>query len=822
LWSAGNGNATVVGGIVTGIATGTDPISYSVTNGCGTSFAISVINISTTPVSGIISGPSSVCVGSGITLTETVSGGIWLASNGNAVVAGPGIIDGVTVGVDSIFYQVSNACGTSVATKIIPVNPVPVVGPITGASVECTGASITLSDAVGGGVWTSSTSSVASIGVSSGIVTAIAPGTTTISYTVTNIFGCPASAMFMNTVETAPVLSAIMGSANACVGATTTLSDAFAGGAWSSGNTAIAVIDPVTGILTGVLPGTVTITYTVINICGSATTTSTETVNALPAVAGISGPASLCVGSAVTLSDATAGGVWTSGNTAIATISSMGIVTGVATGTANMMYTVTNLFGCSATAFQSETVNAIPVVAAITGANHQCVGTTITMSDATGGGAWSSSNTAIATVTGTGNVSGLAAGNVSIMYSVSAGGCTTTVFAPDTVVALPVVAAMSGSVNVCVGSSITLSDATGGGAWSSGNTAIASVDGTGTVTGITAGSVSIMYGVTDVWGCNTTVSAAVTVNPIPTVGAITGAATVCAGQTMTLTDATAGGAWSSDNTTVATVDGTGLVTGVSAGTAAIFYTVTGIGGCTNAGSTTVTIGAALPPAVISPAGSATLCHGNPVTMSVVSTGGVSYQWLHNGSVIPGATASTYTTFTSGVYTVIVDNGICSETSAATTILAPPNPVINYVGPNELYTGSFSSYKWFLNGVALPGANSSILYETSGGNYTVVVTDKNGCTDTSAIYIINGGPMAVNVPVNVDDIRVYPNPATNMLHIDAPVKVNISVLGIDGKMLLEQKDASNIDISKLANGLYMIMVYDENNMLLKTAKFAKAE
>ncbi|WP_173964099.1 Ig-like domain-containing protein, partial [Flavobacterium collinsii] len=55
-----------------------------------------------------------------------------------------------------------------------------------------------------------------------------------------------------------------------------------------------------------------------------------------------------------------------------------------------------------------------------------------------------------------------------------------------------------------------------------------------------------------------------------------------------------GGSWSSNNTTVATVDAlTGEITGAAAGTATISYTVTGTGGCGNATATrTVTVTAA--------------------------------------------------------------------------------------------------------------------------------------------------------------------------------------------------------------------------------------
>jgi hypothetical protein len=38
--------------------------------------------------------------------------------------------------------------------------------------------------------------------------------------------------------------------------------------------------------------------------------------------------------------------------------------------------------------------------------------------------------------------------------------------------------------------------------------------------------------------------------------------------------------------------------------------------------------------------------------------------------------------------------------------------------------------------------------------------------------------------------------------------------------VEQHDAKSVDISSLANGVYMIQVYDENHMLIKTEKLVK--
>jgi len=71
-----------------------------------------------------------------------------------------------------------------------------------------------------------------------------------------------------------------------------------------------------------------------------------------------------------------------------------------------------------------------------------------------------------------------------------------------------------------------------------------------------------------------------------------------------------------------------------------------------------------------------------------------------------------------------------------------------------------------------------------------------------------------------EVKFYPNPASTTLNIVATEKVNISVMSLDGKTLIQQQDAKNINISHLANGLYIIKVYNQNNSLIKTAKFSK--
>jgi len=190
-WSASNGNASVVGGTVTGSVAGTDVISYTVNNVCGTAVATATVNIVTVPSAGVITAPvSTVCQGANITLSDAVTGGSWSASNTNATVAG-GVVTGVTAGTDVITYTVMFSCGTAFTTHTVTINPLPVVAAIGGASSVCVGSSIPLTDATGSGTWTETTGNTTVSGT--GHVTGVTAGSDVISYSVTN--GCGATSV---------------------------------------------------------------------------------------------------------------------------------------------------------------------------------------------------------------------------------------------------------------------------------------------------------------------------------------------------------------------------------------------------------------------------------------------------------------------------------------------------------------------------------------------------------------------------------------------------------------------------------------------------
>ncbi len=125
---------------------------------------------------------------------------------------------------------------------------------------------------------------------------------------------------------------------------------------------------------------------------------------------------------------------------------------------------------------------------------------------------------------------------------------------------------ITGTPEVCTGSTTTLANSSPGGTWSSSNPSVGSIDGSGVVTGITAGTTTISY----VTGMGTE-TAEVTVNPLP--AALSGPAVVCSGSSVTLASESEGGSWSSSNASIATAGTAGVISGISSGTAVISYTL---------------------------------------------------------------------------------------------------------------------------------------------------------------------------------------------------------------------------------------------------------
>ncbi len=238
--------------------------------------------ISYNPTPTAITGNLAVCSTTTSALASTPTGGTWTSDNTTVATIGAssGIVTGGTPGSANITYTLSTGCYIST-----PITVLAQPGAISGPSSVCPAFTISLSDA-GGGTWSSSNTSLATVGVSSGIVTGVTGGNPTITYTLPS--GCTAVKPL-----TVNAITPITGTIGVCSGYGTTLYNATPGGTWSSSNTAVATIDPVTGIVNTYSGGFSTMTYLFPNGCIA---TAVLGVTNTPVTYTVSGGGYICSG----------------------------------------------------------------------------------------------------------------------------------------------------------------------------------------------------------------------------------------------------------------------------------------------------------------------------------------------------------------------------------------------------------------------------------------------------------------------------------------------------------------------------------------------
>ncbi len=149
-----------------------------------------------------------------------------------------------------------------------------------------------------------------------------------------------------------------------------------------------------------------------------------------------------------------------------------------------------------------------------------------------------------------------------------------------------------------------------------------------------------------------------------------------------------------------------------------------------------------------------------------------------------------------------------------------HPVINVDVFVLSTTIPYQSYQWFLNGNIIQGATTRAITVTENGDYQVAVTNEGGCVDTSDIYTVTN--ITGIDPVYLSNaIRIYPNPATDVVTIIAPVNdLSVSIKAIDGRVVRQVNNTKNISVKELSAGLYVIEIKDKEGYTIKTEKIIK--
>ncbi|HEX9980832.1 MAG TPA: PKD-like domain-containing protein [Flavobacterium sp.] len=348
---------------------------------------------------------------------------------------------------------------------------------------------------------------------------------------------------------------------------------------------------------------------------------------------------------------------------------------------------------------------------------------------------------------------------------------------------------VSGPSSVCTGSTIQLSPNSGG-TWTSSNNTIATIDNTGLVNPVSAGSVVFTF---SNGFCNGTVP--VTVSQAPSITTQPVSQSVCSGTSISFT---AGGSGSGLTyqwyNGAAMLSNGGNISGattqvltinpVQPADASANYHCVVSGTCAPAATTAMASLAVTEAVAISvqPAATQTLCVGGTANFSVTASGtGLTYQWYNNGSPlsnvgsISGATSSTLTinpltpgNASSDYYCIVSGTSPCAPvTSSTAALIVNQVPVIvshpvttqtvchgDPVGLSIMTTGGSLTYQWYkgatavIDGGNIMGANTNTLYfnpafaSDSAPDYYCVVSNSCSTTavSTNAEIIINNKPI----------------------------------------------------------------------------------
>ncbi|HTJ24284.1 MAG TPA: Ig-like domain-containing protein [Gemmatimonadaceae bacterium] len=697
-------------GVVTGLALGTTQVAASASGKSG----IAAITVQRTPVASVIVRPNHIDASPGAhtPLTAITYDGannilsdravIWTSSNdGVATVNASGMVTAVAPGNATITGTAegkSDAATITVtqgAVATVAVTP----SPLTITVGQTSQLTATPRDANNNPVtgrpvsWSSDNTAVATVS-STGLVTAVAAGTAAITATVDGKTGTAAI-----TVSNVPVASVTVlpPSANMAKGSSTQFSAVLkdANGtaltgrlvAWSSSDASVVSVSE-SGLATAVGAGTATISATSEGITGTAAVT--VSVVSVASVTVTPSPATVSPGGTVALTATVkdAGGnvltgqivAWSTSNPGIATVSSTGVVTGVAAGTVTITATSGGKSGTSTVTVATLPVGSVTVTPSPTSIIiGQSTTLTATVKDVNGTTVtrpvtWSSSNTAKATVNSSGVVTSVDTGKVTITATSEGVSGTASV----TILPVPVasVTVSPATATIGVGKTVTLGavtkDANGNVltgrtiTWSTSDATVATVSSTGVVTGAGSGGKTATITATSE-GKSGTATITVTLVPVGSVTVTPSPASVIIGQTtqLTATVKDTNGlvvtdravTWTSSNTAIATVSSTGLVTGVTVGGP---ITITAKAE-TKTGTTSLTVTPVPVATVTVQPPSATILQNQTTTFNAVTKDA-------NGNVVTGRTI----TWSSSSTTVATINSSGTATGGAagvTTITA---------------------------------------------------------------------------------------------------------------------------------------------------------
>ncbi|NNC84267.1 MAG: T9SS type A sorting domain-containing protein, partial [Flavobacteriales bacterium] len=199
------------------------------------------------------------------------------------------------------------------------------------------------------------------------------------------------------------------------------------------------------------------------------------------------------------------------------------------------------------------------------------------------------------------------------------------------------------------------------------------------------------------------------------------------------------------------------------------------------------------------------CLGDTLTLDA-GPGYLDYAW--SNGVDSQHTQVTYT----GDYIIqIMDTRECHDEDTIHVEFYPPPPTPSIeVNDYVLTTTASGILQWYLDGEIIPGATGNTLEAEVSGDYTLEVTDVNGCSTVSATVTLTGVGLSDSL---VKRLSVYPNPSQGTFYIQNWVQgTKLNILNSLGQVVAyEITPQGMLTIATEQSGIYMLYLADEKEV-----------
>jgi len=175
----------------------------------------------------------------------------------------------------------------------------------------------------------------------------------------------------------------------------------------------------------------------------------------------------------------------------------------------------------------------------------------------------------------------------------------------------------------------------------------------------------------------------------------------------------------------------------------------------------------------------------------------------------------YTWTTNGSYIDTLQNIVgCDSLIGINLTVEPINTLISTSNDSLIAADTNATYQWLdcgNNYSPIPGATNRVFEPTVSGNYALALNKLN-CADTSVCHNIVISSLK-KATVQVDQIKIYPNPSNGLFTIDysfANESKVYTVTDINGIVVREgviNKEKTQLDLSEFVSGIYLLRIED---------------